>query len=461
MPLEFTGAIETSGSIAIESQQELVPPTAAFYYSFDNSLLRDIYIETTSRSNYQNFSVPFLLSTNDTITFNVPLSRTDWNYIWLSGSGFEFGFDTSYNLVEINCELTSINSRTDPQEIQDFLDTEMSNVNSAPVYLTVELRITAPCSIYRLGGPPNGGSNAIGSINITGLEGIPIINVVIDTVSTGSYFWPLDSIAQGVSQLEASLNGPSIDFTNYNVSRWNGSASGGQTAIHFNDDAQFDPGDRVISDIGSSSQFNNITASVINNTGSSITAQIGDSYNFTLPIDLSAGYTLAYDVIFNSLGSRNGNIRTGGISASANSDTTTRFSLLGDNYDSSGITSIAFTLLGQGIYLNRFSYPTLVLSEVRDPAPIQLGVPYRIIAIARPAPLNQIELYVNGTLIGTNIYPTSVQDGTEYNSLNSTLNLRIGDQYTDGLFPASSTTIDEFRFYNRPLTAQELLAFNI
>lgn len=461
MPLEFRGVFATQGTISIGSQEQNAPPEASYYYSFDNSVVRDIYINTTSRSNYFDLSSDIALQAGDTITFNVPVDRSDIDYVWLSGNNFELAFNTSGVPGEINCEIVEVNSRTNRQDILDFFDDIKSN--NTDRYCSIELLITGSCTINRIGGPQNTGvqNTSPGTFRNDGLLGIPIINVKINTQSNGSYFWSLGDKNAGATQPEELQSGPTISIASYNSALWNGSAHSGLTAIHLNTDAEIDPGDDPIMWLGSADQLSVMETSIINSSGQAVKAEGRDFANITLPVDLSTGFTISYDAIFETLGSRNGNITSGGVKAAANSSTTTRWSLIADNYDGSGVTSIAFSILNDSVYRNISEYASDVLSEVRDPTPLVLGQSYRIIAVARPSPVSQIELYINDQLIGTSVYPANVEDGSVYSQFRDIFEIRFGRQYVDGVFLNTNTVIDEFRFYDRPLTAQEILSFKI
>lgn len=454
MSIEFSGMFITQGSIAFNPTRELPKPATGIYYSFDDSIQRNVYYDSTFPGKVINFSQPVALEPGDTVEFNVYLTTNTFRGVFASGSGFEFGIDGQSNLYSVGCTIDEINSRIDPIEQQAFISQALAftDTNNSR-WLSVRLIVNTSTNINRLAGPQTGGPQGGASTTSNPIQACPFVNIRLNTVP-GEYFWPMDNPAQNALQQETLQNGPDLVITSYNSALWV------STLINFNSGTVTDPGDNLLGSI-------NISAiggepALIESSGNSIRFTNTVRYPVVYPVDLSTGFTIMYDAEFISLGNRNGNIRSGGVSSNDNSSDTNKFSLVADNMDGSGVTSIAFSLLNPTIYSNQSGYATAVISEVRDTAPVQLNKPYRIIAVARPTPVNTIELHIDGVLIGTNVYPTNYQDGSIFGgSFVSNMHLLFGNQFIDGVYPASETRIDEFRFYDRPLTAQELLAFTI
>lgn len=444
--------VKITGNIKLKTGT-LVPADPIYYYDFQDPIIRNIY-ENISRSDLMDLASPVALEAGDTITFNMMITRSDFDYIWVSGPGFEVGLDSAYNIVETGCTITEINGRTDRTEQEAFLKNLGNTVTS---YFTVSVTVNSSCSVDRFGGPQTSGVQSSpgpgGSIRTQGMIGVPIINIRIETAATGDYLWTVDSVGDGANQLETLQSGPDLIIANYNATLWNGVTNTGLVGIFLNNNQADNNGDTVITG-GFQSSPNTVVASIIEPTGNSLQSTGNQDARLTIPINPSTGFTVAYDVSFGTLASRNGNIRSGGVSAQANSGPDNRFSLLADNFDGES-PRIAFTLINPGsLYRGQQDYPDDILSEVRVADPVVLNTPYRIIAVARGAPLNTIELYVNDVLQGSAQYPAIFSTNNTVESWQ----LYIGGQFLDGVFSSSNTVLDEIRIYDRALSPVEIQA---
>lgn len=433
MLAKTSNKIKMSGGIKIKSFNNQRPDNSDLYYSFDNPQTRPFYRQVNQELVLDS---PISLEPGDTLSIRV-LTQGSWGNDLFNGTNLRFAVGSS-SFETTNCEVIRVNGITSSPSAM-FDEVELVEVGTG--YSLVEIQITGNCTVDTIG-DTNWVNNALADVSI-------------NTQSSGNYFWPIDDPV-GVGgdpevQAETLQGGPNATFTTPF-----GSGTFVTVTYHENDSpAASWPGRSIIN--GSlGDQLDSVPGLI--DPGLAVQADNKDVRS-VVPVVYSNGFTVMYDAQFNQLGTRNSTTRSGGISAFSNVSTDSRWSLIADNCDGSGFSRIAFSILSSGLYRDVDDYSTRVLSEIRDPSPVILGQQYRIIAVARPSPYSQIELYINNSLIGIAPLPSGAEDGSLYND--DLFRLRVGAQYTDGVFAVSDTIIDEVRFYNRALSPLEIQSFRI